>query len=265
MAKHRRVWNEKKFCQYLKEGRGMGEMESYKPWISVQDFASQGMVSRVLGVKSQRIHHLLSNNELYFFYQLDWSDKVIDIREQYPLLDVADAIEIAGQAGIRYPYDNQSGFPYVLTSDFFIVTITGIKVRSVKMESELENKRTLEKLEIERRYWEKRGIDWKIVTEKQVSRQKAYNIEWLSHARDIQKILSPSETPAVQYFIQCCQETELTYLDIAREVENRYFLHKGMGVTIFRYLAYWKKIKVDITSREMLMEPRQTEVIEMVG
>ena len=38
--------------------------------------------------------------------------------------------------------------------------------RSVKAASELERKTTLEKLEMERRYWEVKSIDWSIITEK---------------------------------------------------------------------------------------------------
>ena len=68
------------------------------------------------------IHHLLSNVELSYFYILDWSDKVYDIREQYPLLDIATVLEIADKVGIRYPFDNVSGFPYILTSDVLIAT-----------------------------------------------------------------------------------------------------------------------------------------------
>ena len=65
----------------------------------IHDFPSLGMISRVLGKIMGRIHHLLSNMERSYFYILDWSDKVSDIREQYPLLDIAVVLEIADKAG----------------------------------------------------------------------------------------------------------------------------------------------------------------------
>lgn len=37
------------------------------------------------------------------------------------------------------------------------------------MASDLEKKKTLERLEIERRYWIAKGIDWGIVTQKEIS------------------------------------------------------------------------------------------------
>lgn len=69
--------------------------------------------------------------ELSYFYLFDWSDNVYDIREQYPILEMPDVIEIADKAGIRYPFDNVSGFTYVLTSDFLITTLKGEIVRSL--------------------------------------------------------------------------------------------------------------------------------------
>jgi len=169
MAKRSRVWNQSVYEKYIREGRGQGEGAEYIPWIKVQNFASRGIVSRVKGKKTGRIHHLMSKHELVYFYHLDWSDNVLDIREQYPLLDLDAAVTIAAQAEIKYPADKVSGFPYVLTCDFMITTLKGQKARTIKMSSELTNKRVLEKLEIERRYWFKQGIDWKIITENELS------------------------------------------------------------------------------------------------
>ena len=36
------------------------------------------------------------------------------------------AVEIAAQAGIKYPADRVSGYPYVLTCDFMVTTVAGL-------------------------------------------------------------------------------------------------------------------------------------------
>jgi len=177
MAKHSRCWNQSVLEKYLREGRGRGDGPGYTPWIRIQDFASKGVVSRVKGRKTGRIHHLMSNNELAYFYLLDWSDYVLDIREQYPLLDLDCAINVAAQAGINYPTDRVSGYPYVMTCDFLITTVQGFRARTVKLSSELTNPRTIEKLEIERRYWNCQGVEWKLITENEIDYRKAKNIE----------------------------------------------------------------------------------------
>ena len=261
MAKRTRIWNESKYRRYLKEGRGQGTMSSYKPWIMVQDFPSNGMVSRVKGAKTNRIHHLMSNNELCYFYLLDWSERTIDIREQFPLADLSCVIEIAEKAGIRYPYDNVSGFPYVLTSDFLITTPKGLLARTVKMTAELNDPRVLEKLEIERRYWRKRGIDWRIVTEKEINRQKAHNIEWLLQARNLEEFIPNKKImkQSTEYFLELYDDLGISFNTILNKVETAFAFDSGIALSIFKYLVFCKKIKLDINTVINLNEPREMD------
>ena len=93
MAKHNLQWDENKLKRFLREGRGQGEGQDYKPWVTVQDFPSKGRCSRVLGWKTNRIHHLFTDSETRYFYLLEWEDAVVDIREHYPLLDLEEVIK----------------------------------------------------------------------------------------------------------------------------------------------------------------------------
>jgi len=255
MAKYKQMWNNKTFNKYLREGRGQGVGADYNPWIHVQDFPSLGMVSRVSSTTTGRIHHMMSNLELSLFYLLDWSDDVMDIREQYPLIDLTQAIDIAEKVGIRYPYDPKSGFPYVLTSDFYIETKQGTMVISVKPSSELGKPRVREKLEIERRYWTMRGVEWSIMTENEINSTKAGNIEWLAQAKDL-TAFGLSETmknTCCEYFLELYHATCHSLADLFKAVEMAFGLIAGMGLNIYKHLAYWKRIvfnvdeKVDLT------------------
>jgi hypothetical protein len=250
MAKHSRVWNQSVHENYLREGRGRGDGPGYTPWIRIQDFASKGVVSRVKGRKTERIHHLMSNNELAYFYLLDWSSNVLDIREQYPLLDLACAINIAAQAGIRYPTDKTSGYPYVLTCDFMITTTEGFKARTIKSSSELNNIRVLEKLEIERRYWLSKGIDWKVVTEKQISYCKAKNIEWLYSAQkvdwpqDERKTIEVAKTAIMENY----ERGDTSIAAVIKAIEDEFSLERGCGLLLFKSLALEGTISVNLDS-----------------
>lgn len=242
MAKHRRVWNETVFRQYIRDGRGQGVGAGYTPWLLIQDFASRGMVSRVKGSKTGRVHHLMSNLELSFFFLLDWADNVLDIREQYPLLDLRRMIEIAEAAQIRYPYDPQSGFPYVMTSDFYIDTKRGPIVVTIKPAADLAKPRVREKLEIERRYWDSQNIRWTIVTENEIDHAKARNIEWLSQASDLAQfgLTKYEQDLCFAYFrARYCEDT---VSQLIRNVEREFCLSPGMGLNIYKHLAYWKRI-----------------------
>lgn len=55
-----RSWTYNKMKNNLKEGRGMGQLAAYVPWIKVYDFSSKGMIIRAYGNKTDRIHNILS-------------------------------------------------------------------------------------------------------------------------------------------------------------------------------------------------------------
>ena len=71
--------------KWIKDGRGNGELASYKPWLTVRDLSSRGRSHRVYGHKTKRTHHLLSDLELAIFLILEWNPLIQDIREQFPL------------------------------------------------------------------------------------------------------------------------------------------------------------------------------------
>ena len=111
-----------------------------------------------------RQYEFLSDLERDYFYLLEFSDVVDDIREQYPLLQMEETLLISE----GHPIDPRTQEPIVMTTDF-IVTTNGNKntnvARTIKYKNDLANERVLEKFEIERVYWERQGIDWVIVTE----------------------------------------------------------------------------------------------------
>lgn len=164
----------------LKEGRGQGSLQNYKPFLTVRDVSSLGRSHRVFGFKTQRIHHLLSDLELAVFLTFDWAKETTDIREQFPL-NTDETLRLAEEAGIRH--SAFKGVKQVMTSDFLVDAVGTDRPQfavQVKYAKDLEDKRTVEKLELERRYWLSKGISWFIVTENDISRDAIKNIEWFS-------------------------------------------------------------------------------------
>lgn len=182
MAKRKRKFNEITIKIWQKQGRGKGLLKNYKPWIHIQDIPSKGLSTRIKGVKAERVHHLLSRLELSCFYCLDWSDKVLDIREQYPLY-LYETLALASLLNIKHPKSPKTKDVIVMTTDFLVTIYDSLRVRdvaiTVKYSKDLAKRRTLEKLELERKYWERRKIEWKILTEKQINITLIKNIQWL--------------------------------------------------------------------------------------
>ena len=152
----------------IREGRGQGEGDNYKPWITNHDFHSRGRVVRVQSKTTLRIMRLLSQLEADVAITYNIATNVLDVREQFPLFETDETVAIAEECGIQHPcYPN--GQPVVLTTDFLITLKdsdgkTTQVARTVKYVRDL-TRRTLEKFEIERGYWAKRRVDWGIITE----------------------------------------------------------------------------------------------------
>jgi len=183
MAKRSRKTDDATVARYQQEGRGVGSGAHYKPWLTVQDVPSQGLAHRIKGWTTGRLHHLFSNLERDVFYLLDWSQSVLDIREQYPLLPLEETESLANEIGVRHPSNPRTQSSVVMTTDFLLNVDTEIgmiqQARTVKPSGELDNPRVLEKLEIERQYWQTRGVDWGIVTEQEIPQIQVANIRLL--------------------------------------------------------------------------------------
>ncbi len=147
MAKRSRSNDQQKIEKHLKKGRGEGRGATYQLWLRIQDVPSQGLASRVKGWKTGREHHLMSNLETNYFFVLDWSQSVLDIREQFPLLPLEETQEIAQQCGFVHPTDPSTQQSVVMTTDFLITLQQNLQhieqARAIKPASDLQSQRVL--------------------------------------------------------------------------------------------------------------------------
>ncbi|WP_028543340.1 heteromeric transposase endonuclease subunit TnsA [Paenibacillus taiwanensis] len=242
MSKRRRIITQSVIERRLKEGRGKGHFAEYKPWLTIHDVPSQGVVTRTMGWKSNRLHHYFSEHfELAHHYQLEWSSKVCDIREQYPLLPLEKTLYIAGKLDVRHPVDPKSKHPIVMTTDMLLTVHDNDDIRfvahSIKPKSKL-NKRVLEKLEIEKSYYRDIGIEWALITEYQINYDLVKNVEWLHAARQIEgsqvtpKLIEQLE-PVLFNAIEC-QDKPLAKTTL--ELDCKEGLTPGTSMFIVRHL-----------------------------
>lgn len=251
-----REWNDSTIKRFLKEGRGSGYRENYKPWLTVQDIASQGRSTRTFSYTSDRVVHLLSDLQLCYFNLLEFDDLVIDIRENYPALDFHELNIPLDQALTKKLFNSKTKAPHVFTVSFLVTRIDDnnnpyYEARVVKTSSELEKKATIHRLELLRRYFEKKQIDFGIVTEKEINKQLARNIGWVLTAYDIQ------DYPDLMGDFSYLKNDMLIYLSdpsesfqrIFTRLEKTYQLEEGMGLILFKHLVATKQIKMDMNRK----------------
>jgi hypothetical protein len=129
----------------------------------------------------------------------------------------------------------------------------------VKPSSELGKPRVREKLEIEHRYWTDLGVTWGIVTEHEINRTKAANIEWLAQAQDLGAfgLSEPTQSTCIEYFLINYSKDRSSLLQVLEEVEQVFDLVSGTGLNIFKYLAYWKRIAFNADEKFNLLGARR--------
>lgn len=251
--KYRFKWTEQAIERRIKKGLGQGYKENYKPWLTVQDVPSIGVVTRAKGRVVPRVYHFMSKLEYQYFCILEWSNKVKDVREQFPMFQREDAQYIAEKKGISYPVYPETKVPVVMTSDFTIQLedeagkIREI-IRTVKPSNELNKKRVLEKLEIEREYWKRRGVDWGIVTEKDLCPELLYNLHFFRGAYYFNENFPVCEL--APYIFECISKGKnRLVLEQLHNLDCKLNKKVGTFLSIFKFLLSRKLIAIDMSKK----------------
>lgn len=185
--------------------------------------------------------------ERNYFYLTEFSDSIVDIREQYPLLPLEETLVISDELGIKHPTNPKTGEPIVMTTDF-LLTVNKSEgsvelARTIKMKDELLKERVLEKFEIERVYWKKRGVDWGIVTELEIPKTLARNISYIHDYYDIQQYdafqnISPQfiEDLGIE-LLKRVLDTDKSIREITNLFDKEVHVSLGSGMTLFYHFV----------------------------
>jgi hypothetical protein len=265
MAKRQRKTNRAVIERRTREGRGQGKGAEYTPWLHIQDVPSQGLTHRIKGWKTEREHHFLSTLECDFFYVLDWSPVVRDIREQYPLLPLVETLAIAEVCGFRHPTDPKTQEPIVMTTDFVITLVREAQeidsARAIKPSAHLQSARVLEKLEIERRYWHARRINWGIVTEREIPRPFVKNVKLLHnylHIADRLPLTAQEIHRLASVLTQKVVEGGLSLRQSAAACDQQLGFEPGTSLTVAYHLLAQRQWRVDMNT---VIEPGKKLVL----
>lgn len=198
----------------------------------------------------------MSDHEVRYFYLLEWSDSVTDIREQFPIIEYEVTQEIAKDMGIKHPLDDASGFPYILTTDFLISTSGDGKTieiaRTVKPAKDLESTRVVEKLEMERRYWAAKGVDWGIITEHEIPRVLVKNIEIIHPAYKLEatpEIDVPNLLLLARTLKDRLRAANGSISGVTTKLDDEMNLSMGTSLSLFKHLVARKEILLDMSKR----------------
>lgn len=248
---------------------GMGQICSTEPhkyvsFLLIHDFSSQGRSTRT--VSKGRVYHLMSGLETMCLRELQWNKNVIAIYEQV-YLEREETTKIARELGIRHPVLSKDGEPYPMTTDLVaeIVENGMIKQHAIAVKdtksitlspaavvAQKTTKRkskilqTLEKLEIERRFWTGKGAIWSLVTDVHLCPNRASNIEHFQNTPQLN--WTPDYREKVQ---KLALQAINTYPNrkvggLARAIEQRHSVPAADIILVLRQLCASRYLEFDI-------------------
>ena len=235
----------------LKEGRGAGRCEDYKPWLTIFDVPSKGYRHLVPSVTVGRPHHMLSDGEWAAFVLADLSPHVIDMREQYPLLPQVDTLILAEDLGVDHPA--HKGNPIIMTTDLVLTIRTEKGDRDlaidVKNRAGLGKPNAMKHLAISRQYWRANGVAWRLVV------KESMPLDLLQNLRALRRHIGPRgeprgvdpkvESDALQHFLSWNGPIRHAATTLAQELGSE----PGFGLSLFYNLVAAGKIPVDLRIR----------------
>jgi len=183
-------------------GVGQGSMECYEPWLKIGSFASRGSSYVVPSMKCPRSHHFLSKSEYHFYLLQEFAADVLEIREQFPLINYGRTFQIAVEKGFKPSFYRNTTVPRMYTTDFMLTKVNAVGERylsAVSIKSRRDHaklvgtkrglKRTIELAIIEKAYWDEIGVQWDTVFAEDLPVIRIKNIQSLKSYAQIKASL----------------------------------------------------------------------------
>jgi hypothetical protein len=248
----------KKLKRLLEDGYGQGEGNNYKPFIDVIRVPSKGRVSRIKGWKG-RVHHFLSDSETRYFYLLEYGyfekGGILDIREHYPLIEGMDEVmQTLDKQLIKRLFNQKNGEPFVLTTSFLVTSVNDNGevsefARSIKDYRQLENDQVVERFEIMNRYWKHRGIDYGIITNREIPLVPVKNIEFIHSSYHLGEYGLKEEDQMIyrDYLLKLIADSQdSTVKEVVNQFDDQLNTENGTGLLIYKHLLARKIVKIDM-------------------
>lgn len=273
--KRRRAMTWDKLNERIRQGFGMGHGTGYQPWLTLRR-KNSSRESNQVAAHLHPLHrpgYFFSRGEYQIALLLLWLG-VHDLREQYPLWPIAhphplhgapgtDGLylgyctglsDIAADAGIEHGRFPGTDIPYIATIDFLVTVRNGnefdLVAISCKPFEDLDQEikwRTLERLELERRYAERHGFRYLIISSRFVPILMAGQLEWCMERATLADV--PHLTDCVDEFSREFSSTPgLSVSDAVARASDSQKLSLEEGWMVFRHCAWTQAIDIDLSS-----------------
>ncbi|WP_417228442.1 TnsA endonuclease N-terminal domain-containing protein [Amphritea sp.] len=250
--------------------KSIAETQVYVPYLTVRDVNKVGRRHWIYCPRQNREVHLLSDGELGAYKILLWQPSTISVEEQFAL-DVDETYEIAVSENILHPRDWKKYQAHIMSTDFVVkIRLANGSYERIaytfKYWDQLYrldengrvikiNPRTWQKFNIERIYWLNRGVVYRVITERDTTKPKVWNINYFELAYDL--IVSNAEL--IDFggaFIESWKEDPFAELQVhlnssAKRIGDTF----QRTQSLFQYTCLHQMLRINTTRHIRLFRP----------
>jgi len=189
---NKQLWIAPKAVKDLNEWKKDAASGNYRAFVTVRKVNKMGRRHLIMCPYQKRLVHLLSDGELRTYYCSLLHKGMNEVLEQFAL-DIDETMAIARQMKVIHPRDHKTNEAKVMSTDFVVTYKHANLGRTIAYTFKYwdqiycydesgrvkkKNTRTWQKFEIEQRYWAARNIDYRVVTEKDSTKELAWNLQY---------------------------------------------------------------------------------------
>lgn len=236
----------------IRRGRGVGQGTSYRPWLRVREVPSRGTGSVVYGISVRRPHHLLSELEATYFFLLERRSRTVDIREQWPILDIDSTLRLCANQGVRHAY--RGPYPEPFTIDFVIKERdedgnTIHRAASIKTPEDAKDPQIQQRLAVEHAWCQEHDVAWTLVDTSAFDKTLLSNLRFLrSWFRHRHKPAPDRAARFADLFLSDYRE-DTALSELVERTRKRLRISDALALDLFRYCGWTNLIPVALTTQ----------------
>lgn len=230
----------------------------YRPFLTIRQVNKVGRRHWIFCPIQRREAHLLSDGEFRAYKILLNMPGTYSVKEQFAL-DIDETMQIAEELGYIHARNYKTGEATVMTTDFVVECIfNGQRHRiaytfkyfdsmfdgAQSFKPHTKAWRTFQKFEIERHYWARRGVEYRIITEKDATKEQSWNIQFCEPYRELQVEETLLDT-FITSFYKVWDAGRIKQLQVlCEEVSEVLGISAAFTMQVFKFAVYHGYIRV---------------------
>ncbi|WP_027330156.1 TnsA endonuclease N-terminal domain-containing protein [Marinimicrobium agarilyticum] len=237
----------------------------YRSFVRVSQTKFVGRRHLHLCPRQNRPITLLSDGEYRAYQMLLWRSNATAIYEQFPL-DIEETIDISDELGVIHPngWDRKSRIRYahVMSTDFLVNHLdcrTGETISTAytfkyhnsiyPLELNRSVRRTWQKLDIEKEFWRRRNVEYRVITERDATKPIAYNLDLCRFEYDPDAQLDVLGQFSKSFSATWCENRFVDLRTIIESTSKSMGITSKRAITIFKNAILYRVLPINLDNR----------------